>query len=171
MCQYHSSGEAIDMADGRGPDSNKMGFFKFLKSRFGGRLAELIYTPGGAGIKDGHPFQYTGKVAADHYDHVHVAFDTGAPGVGDGPGRGGSRVTASAFDAVARLAESVGLPGVTFAQIAHGESGYNPHAIGHDPGGTMGLWQITTKYNDDIIAKYGGRQAMFSARTLSLPGI
>jgi hypothetical protein len=56
----------------------------------------------------------------------------------------------------------VGLPGVTFAQIAKGESGYQPGAIGHDPGGTkgLGLWQITTKYNDDIIEKFGGRKAM-----------
>jgi 3D (Asp-Asp-Asp) domain-containing protein len=25
------------------------------------------------GIKDGKPFRYTGQVAADHFDHVHVA--------------------------------------------------------------------------------------------------
>lgn len=88
---YHSTGEAIDMGDGRGPDSNKLGFFKYLKSKFGGQLAELIYTPGGTGIKDGRPFRYTGAVAADHFDHVHVAFDTGRPGVGDGHGRSGGR--------------------------------------------------------------------------------
>jgi hypothetical protein len=51
---------------------------------FGSRLRELIYTPGGVGIKDGRPFQYTGQVAADHFDHVHVAY-TGP--FGDGPGR------------------------------------------------------------------------------------
>jgi hypothetical protein len=52
------------MADGRGPDANKLAFFKYMKSHFGGRLAELIYTPGGAGIKDGRPFTYGGQVAA-----------------------------------------------------------------------------------------------------------
>jgi hypothetical protein len=171
---YHSTGEAIDMGDGRGPDSNKLGFFRYMKSRFGSRLAELIYTPGGAGIKDGHPFNYTGAVAAEHYDHVHVAYDTGAPGVGDGYGRMGGRRPGMGdgigFKATAQLAESVGLPGVTFAQIAHGESGYRPGAIGHDPGGTTGygLWQITSGYNDDIIAKYGGPKAMLNARTNAL---
>lgn len=65
---------------------------------------------------------------------------------------------------VAALAESVGLPGEAFAQIARGESGYQVGAVGHDPGGTqgLGLWQITTKYNDDIIAKYGGRQKLLT---------
>lgn len=81
---YHSSGEAIDEA---GPASGRLGFFRYMKDRFGSRLAELIYTPGGVGIKDGHPYRYTGQVAADHLDHVHVAFDTGQPGVGDGLGR------------------------------------------------------------------------------------
>jgi len=81
---YHSTGEALDEA---GSPSNMMRFFRYMKSKFGPRLAELIYTPGGVGIKDGQPHRYTGAVAADHYDHVHVAIDTGAPGVGDGLGR------------------------------------------------------------------------------------
>jgi hypothetical protein len=169
---YHSTGEAIDMGDGRGPDSNKLAYFKYMKSRFGGRLAELIYTPGGAGIKDGRPFNYTGAVAAEHYDHVHVAFDSGVPGVGDGPGRPRGRYAGDGigFTATAKLAESVGLPGVTFAQIAHGESTYDPKAIGHDPGGTTGygLFQITSGYNDDIIAKYGGPHALLNAHTNAL---
>jgi hypothetical protein len=86
--------------------------------------------------------------------------------VGWGLAKGG-RLSA---DDVARLAESVGLPGVTFAQIAKGESGYNPRAVGHDPGGTegLGLWQITTKYNDDIIKRFGGREAMFNPRKNAL---
>jgi hypothetical protein len=68
------------------------------------------------------------------------------------------------FDQVARIAESVGLPGVTFAQIAQGESSLRVGAIGNDPGGTqgLGLWQITTGFNDDIIAQFGGRQTLLS---------
>jgi hypothetical protein len=68
------------------------------------------------------------------------------------------------FDEVAAIAESVGLPGVTFAQLARGESSLNPGAIGKDPGGTrgLGLWQITTGYNDDIIKKYGGAQNLLN---------
>jgi Transglycosylase SLT domain/Peptidase M15 len=49
------------------------------------------------------------------------------------------------------------------AQLAQGESSGNAHAVGDDEGGTegLGLWQITTGYNDALIAKYGGRSAMF----------
>ena len=50
------------------------------------------------------------------------------------------------------------------AAIALAESSGNPSAVGNDPGGTqgLGLWQITTGFNDDLIAKYGGRNAMFN---------
>jgi hypothetical protein len=66
------------------------------------------------------------------------------------------------FNIVAALAESAGLPGVTFAQIAKGESGLRPGATGIDPGGTkgLGLWMITTGYNDALIARLGGEAAM-----------
>jgi cell wall-associated NlpC family hydrolase len=66
-------------------------------------------------------------------------------------------------DQAAALAESVGLPGRAFGQLARGESTLRVNAVGHDPGGTLGLglWQITTGFNDDIIARYGGREAMF----------
>lgn len=84
---YHSSGEAIDVGNSHGPDAAKLRFFRAMKRTYGRRLAELIYTPGGMGIKDGRPYRYTGQVAKDHYDHVHVALDTGKPGVGDGLGK------------------------------------------------------------------------------------
>lgn len=88
---YHSSGDAIDMS---GPPGAMRRFFNTMKSNFGGRLRELIYTPGGAGIKDGRPFQYTGAVAADHYDHVHVAY-TGP--FGDGIGKGLGRFNSTSY--------------------------------------------------------------------------
>ena len=93
---------------------------------------------------------------------VNRAIGAGRPGGGGAPTKG-----ILSFRQVARIAEQAGLPGVTFAQIAKGESGFNPRAVGHDPGGTqgLGLWQITTGYNDDIIERFGGRQAMFNART------
>lgn len=208
---YHASGDALDLA---GSPSQMMAFAQYAAQNWGSGLEELIYTPLGSGqIKNGVPYVYTGAVAADHRDHVHIA-DTapgsvaggpvgalpaaaggvpqvnfrarksGLPGVtgaladkanqmvaaglsalvnekiaGGAPGGGG----VMSFDSVARLAESVGLPGVTFAQIAKGESGFNPRAIGNDPGGTqgLGLWQITTGFNDDIIKQFGGREAMF----------
>ena len=68
-------------------------------------------------------------------------------------------------DQLASLAHAAGMasPGY-MAQIANGESSGRPWAIGNDPGGTtgLGLWQITTSYNDDLIAKYGGRDAMLN---------
>jgi 3D (Asp-Asp-Asp) domain-containing protein len=81
---YHSTGEAIDMSGGA---AAMMDYAKWMKAKYGKRLAELIYTPMGLGIKNGRPFKYTGQVAADHFDHVHVALDTGKPGVGDGLGK------------------------------------------------------------------------------------
>jgi len=66
------------------------------------------------------------------------------------------------FNLVAALAQAVGLPGITFAQIAIGESGLRPGATGIDPGGTkgLGLWMITTGYNDELIAQFGGQAQM-----------
>lgn len=68
-------------------------------------------------------------------------------------------------DELATLAHVTGIsnPGL-MGQIAMGESSGDPNAVGHDSGGTegLGLWQITTGYNDELIAKLGGRSAMFN---------
>lgn len=90
---YHSTGEALDIA---GNPSGMLAFFRYMKNTLGGRLAELIYTPGGAGIRNGSPHTYSGRVAADHFDHVHVAIDSGAPGVGDGIGAEDRKLITSA---------------------------------------------------------------------------
>ncbi len=128
---YHSTGEAIDEA---GNPAGMMGFFRYLKSNFGSRLAELIYTPGGAGIKDGRPFTYTGQVARDHYDHVHVAYDTGRPGVGDGIGQAASAARAAGFR---------GQDLVTILAIAGAESGWRNSATNLKyPDHSIGMWQI-----------------------------
>jgi hypothetical protein len=68
---------------GRHP-AGMLAYFRYLKASSARVLRELIYTPGGVGIKDGKPYQYTGAVAADHYDHVHVAFTGAAAASGDG---------------------------------------------------------------------------------------
>lgn len=81
---YHSSGDALDLA---GPPAQMMAFAKYAADTWGSHLEELIYTPFGSGqIKNGQHFVYTGQVAADHYDHVHIA-DT-APTGGGGPAGG-----------------------------------------------------------------------------------
>lgn len=79
---WHGTGEALDLA---GQPSGMMGFARFMSKR-AGSLAELIYTPLGA-WSNGSRYTPTGKLAADHYDHVHVAMDVGAPGQGDGLGK------------------------------------------------------------------------------------
>lgn len=86
---YHSTGDAIDVADGTsGPSPAKMNFARAMVSRYGSQLEELIYTPLGFSIKDGR--KVAPYAASEHYDHVHVA-DTNpsASAAGDGPGASG----------------------------------------------------------------------------------
>lgn len=127
---WHATGEAIDLA---GPGSGMLRFFNYMKATWGARLAELIYTPGGAGIKNGRAHRYSGQVAADHFDHVHVAMDLGRPGQGDGYGKGQIRnlwTRAGGSAEVSNLA----------AAVALAESGGDPNVVSST--GDVGLWQI-----------------------------
>jgi hypothetical protein len=125
---YHSSGDAIDEA---GPPSAMMRFFKTMKNTFGPRLRELIYTPGGVGIKDGRPFRYTGQVAADHFDHVHVAY-TGP--FGDGIGQAVQAARAAGFRGQALI---------NAVAVAGAESRYDAQAQNLKyPDHSIGMWQI-----------------------------
>jgi hypothetical protein len=132
----HASGNAIDLSDGTsGPSPKKLRFFNHAKSVWGSRLSELIYTPGGLGIKNGRPFRYTGQVAKDHYDHVHLAYRGGR---GDGPGT-----------RVANLARGAGLSGeslVTSVAISKAESGWRANASNRNSDGSIdrGYWQINS---------------------------
>lgn len=65
---------------------------------------------------------------------------------------------------IAELAEWAGMPGVTMAQIAHGESGYRPGSAGVDPNGRTkgyGLWAITSPFHPEV-SKYGGYEGMWN---------
>jgi hypothetical protein len=125
---YHSSGDAIDEA---GPAAGMLSYFRFLKKNFGARLRELIFTPGGAGIKDGRPFTYTGQVAADHFDHVHVAY-TGP--FGDGIGQAAQAAKAAGFRGQALI---------NAVAIAGAESRYDAEAKNLvPPDHSIGMWQI-----------------------------
>jgi hypothetical protein len=127
---WHSSGDAIDMA---GSPGAMMNFFRTMKSQAGSRLRELIYTPGGQGIKDGKPYTYSGTVAQDHYDHVHLAF-TGP--FGDGIGQAAS---------AARRAGFRGQDLITAIAIAGPESGYRNNArLVTSAEDSRGMWQINT---------------------------
>jgi hypothetical protein len=72
---WHGQNRARDYAGG-----DMIGFARYMALNFGSRLLELIHTPLGFGIKNGQtvPMSYFGSaVAADHYDHVHVAMAQG----------------------------------------------------------------------------------------------
>lgn len=66
--------------------------------------------------------------------------------------------------AIEEIAAWAGLPPVLFYEITLGESMQYPGIYGIDPGGTegLGMWMITTSYNDALIAKLGGRSVMFN---------
>lgn len=131
---YHGSGEAIDVS---GSAAGMMGFFRQMKSTVGGSLAELIYGPGKVGIKDGRPYNFGAALNAQHMDHVHVAYDTGAPGVGDGIGEIKSLWTRAGGSSSAQNMA---------AAIAMAESGGNPNISHRNSDGSIdrGLWQINS---------------------------
>ncbi len=74
---YHGSGRAMDFSNdavGRGtPEQLKLA--KELVKKYGKTAKEIIYTPLGFSIKDGK--QVPPMDPANHYHHVHVAFEKG----------------------------------------------------------------------------------------------
>jgi hypothetical protein len=84
---WHGQNRARDLS---GSPASMLGFAKMLFHSMGPKLLELIYTPLGIGIKNGKPVNirsfYGPAVAADHYDHVHVAMRRGGKVPGSGPG-------------------------------------------------------------------------------------
>ncbi len=105
---YHSSGDALDLA---GPPDAMLRFARYAAQNWGSHLEELIYTPMGAGIKNGRPYQFGGSVAANHYDHVHIA-DTDPSAAGSSP----------AGPAMAFSADTAG-PGMQQISLQPGKSG------------------------------------------------
>lgn len=78
---------------GYGPGSQtpqELAFARAVASNYGSKLFELIHTPLGYGIKNGHRvgLSYWGAENDRHYNHVHVAFKKG--GVLDWAGAFGS---------------------------------------------------------------------------------
>lgn len=73
---YHSRGRAIDVTP-------SMAVFNRIKSAWGSRIAELIYSPANGGqVWHGRPHMYTGVTRSMHWNHVHWAMKHG--GVFDG---------------------------------------------------------------------------------------
>lgn len=121
------------------------------------RIARMsIEGPGGA-------LQDSAQRALDVYRHgAQTKLDKAARAVGASSGTagphgvpGGSYTgpldrdfgqgsgTTIGFNQAAMLAEKAGLPGITYAQIARGESGLRPGAVSADGG--YGLWQMTPR--------------------------
>jgi len=141
----HATGDAIDMG---GPPAGMAAFAKTLLRTSRGRLAELIYTPLGVGVKNGQLTPIPGPiydqgVASDHYDHVHVGYI----GSGDGTGHRRPRTGDGIGEAVAAASRYwQGDDLVTAVAIAGPESGYrNSARLVTDAEDSRGMWQINTK--------------------------
>jgi hypothetical protein len=161
---YHGQNRARDFADG---PAGMMRFAQATAARWGSRLLELIYSPLGWSIDNGR--RVAPYAVADHYDHVHVAMQMGGllKLLSGGSVEEWDKLSGSHWDndELATLAHLVGManPGY-MAQKGQGESSGQRKAVGHDRPGVegLGLWQITTGVgNEDIISKWGGRNAMF----------
>jgi hypothetical protein len=102
---YHGKGRAIDIG---GP----MGAVNSWIARVYPNSTQLIYTPG-ANILNGKPFTYDAPTQADHFDHVHWAFDsggylpTGVSTVYNGTGRPEPVLTGAQWDSLANQAPMV----------------------------------------------------------------
>ena len=145
----HSTGDAIDVSNGYATPQ-ELAFFNFMKKNYGSQLAELIYTPGGAGIKNGQPYTFTGQVAADHYDHVHVGYTGGIgdgightsgmsgrkPGTGDGIGR------PAALQIIADAAKRAGILPQTLYGVWGAESNFALHSGSQSGAGAIGPFQF-----------------------------
>lgn len=137
---WHSSGHALDIS---GSKPNMLRFFNYMKENYGPGLEELIHTPGGVGIKNGQPFTYGGQVAADHFDHVHVA-DKDPKGVsGAVPGGVPGMGAPGGISLKARQSGLGGVPGALSTRAMGGmaagmEQAVNAALGGAAPGGAPG---------------------------------
>jgi hypothetical protein len=68
---YHNMGRAVDVPP-------RMDVFNWIRGNYGKRTKELIFSPaGGRQIHNGQPHMYTGITRAQHFNHVHWAYDQG----------------------------------------------------------------------------------------------
>ena len=90
----HARGLAVDVV-GRGGTS-MMSIFNTLRSKFGSKAIELIFSPAGARqMYRGKPHYYSGVTRSNHFDHVHWSMPS-FNGVGGGaPGEPGAGYTDS----------------------------------------------------------------------------
>jgi type II secretory pathway pseudopilin PulG len=107
---YHAVGRAVDVPPRRD-------VFGWIHNNYPASR-ELIYTPmGGDQIWNGHPHVFSAPVAAEHYDHVHWAYDQGGylpPGMStvyNGTGSPEPVLTSRQWRDISALAAGAGQPG------------------------------------------------------------
>jgi hypothetical protein len=68
---YHGFGRAVDIPP-------RMDVFNWIRGLFGKRTKELIFSPaGGRQVWNGRPHLFSGITRANHWDHIHWAYDKG----------------------------------------------------------------------------------------------
>jgi hypothetical protein len=156
---YHASGNAIDLA---GSPADMMRYARHASSTYGSRLEELIYTPLGKGqVKDGKSYVYSGQVARDHLDHVHVA-DTGVGGLAGGGIGGGTYAVGAGGQRVRLHRPRSGVGGVSGALADRAASIYagaleqRINAGGAAPGGAAGGGGSNRALARRMMLAYGG---------------
>lgn len=102
-------------------------------------MKKMIGNTGGSGATSTDTSAATGTVAAGDVQQYNQTYPRG----------GGPTLP---FNAVAKIAESVGLPGITFAQIAQGESALKPGAVSNDGG--YGMWQMTPRVQSSATVQH-----------------
>ena len=161
---YHARGRAIDV-------SPSMAIFNWIRSTYGAKSAELIFSPAGSRqIKNGRNHYYTGAVRAMHFNHVHWAYDQGgilAPGnsmVRNGTGRPErvlSAVQTTAFDRLTQVLAKSGGIGVT---TASGDT-IDYSRLGDSVARAFTRAGITVKLDSRTVGAVLGTQANLRTRT------
>lgn len=124
---YHGKGRAIDIG---GP----MGAINPWIAKVYPDSTQLIYTPG-VNLLNGAPFRYDAPTQADHFDHIHWAFDqggylpTGHSLVYNGTGDPEPVLTTSQFDALTGAAAAGG-GGFNLTQHIHPRPEQSEEQIG-----------------------------------------
>jgi hypothetical protein len=138
---WHSSGNAVDEA---GTPAGMLGYFRYLKANFGSRLRELIYTPGGVGIKDGKPVPL-------HGPGRRGPLRPRARGVHGRRARPDRRRDRPDQEPVERAGGRTSAANMA-AAIAMAESSGNPSASNRNTDGSIdrGLWQINSIHGRDV---------------------
>jgi hypothetical protein len=114
---WHGKNRARDYA---GTASSMVEFARNMAAAFGPRLLELIHTPLGFGVKNGQRVSnafWGSRVLADHYDHVHVAMNSG--GIVPGPRGAPVPVLAHGGETFIPTHRGGGLPMVVNVQLGN----------------------------------------------------